>query len=162
MRSATHTACCNSQMLYDECIYSEIRRSQNVSTWHEDCSPDNGGLQNSRFMKKKHWLISRLCMKGFRLFFRIRFYCYSDYDIVIDFNFFGLRFFFCGFDQQFLWSCFFLFFVVDIFVCASVFFTLVSILKWTQMHEATSNAPISMTWAFKIPLRLHKSSVWMW
>lgn len=112
--------------------------------------------------KKKHWLISRLCMKGFRLFFRIRFYCYSDYDIVIDFNFFGLRFFFCGFDQQFLWSCFFLFFVVDIFVCASVFFTLVSILKWTQMHEATSNAPISMTWAFKIPLRLHKSSVWMW
>lgn len=64
----------------------------------------------------KHWLISRLYMKC--CVFCIRFYCYSDYDIVSAFIDFNFHFF--AFAEQLLWqSTFFIMYFFSAFVYIS-------------------------------------------
>lgn len=98
------------------------------------------------------------------LFFCIRFYCYSDYDIVsafIDFNFHFLRppnnFYDIHLFSPSVWVCIF-------FCCCSIS---VHVYVWKSGHscmrQAEHNAPLGMTWAFfaKIPIAIALSTVWM-
>lgn len=131
--------------------------------YSNDCTPDIGGRWLSRFVKNTGWY--HVCAwNGFRLFFvRIRFYCYSDYDIVIAFMDFNFHFLSCCFFFLLLriWSTIFMVLpfsphfvvLVFLFVCRVFFFFYFGV--YLKSGHSCMRQPVMHQWAWRELSKYH-------